>query len=59
MFKVNPEHCIGCEVCVDVCPEEAIHINEEGVAEIDQEKCEECGACAEVCPQEAIEETED
>ena len=55
MVKVNPEECVGCENCVEVCPAEAISMVE-GKAVIDQEKCTECGACIEECSVEAIKE---
>ena len=46
--------CLGCGVCVSVCPAEAIALNENGVAEVDETKCLGCGACADACPQEII-----
>ncbi|HED23894.1 MAG TPA: 4Fe-4S dicluster domain-containing protein, partial [Firmicutes bacterium] len=45
--------------CIDVCPEEAISMNEEDIAHIDPEVCERCGLCASICAQEAIEELDD
>lgn len=58
-MKVYEELCIGCGICEDVCPEEAIVVNEDGVAEIDHEKCNLCETCADVCTQEAIEKVEE
>ena len=52
---VNKEKCIGCGTCVDVCPVNAITLNDEGKAQIDQEKCIKCGTCEAVCPVMAIE----
>ncbi len=49
---VNKEKCIGCGQCVDVCPVDAIKL-EDGIAVISDE-CLECGACVSVCPVEAI-----
>ena len=37
--------CVGCGVCVSVCPFEAIEINDLGVAEVNGEKCLGCGKC--------------
>ncbi len=54
---VNAEECVGCEACVDECPHDAMHMNDEGVAVSDPVKCkgeEACGDCAPVCGVEAI-----
>ena len=46
--------CVGCGVCVSVCPFEAIEINGAGVAEVDKDRCTGCGKCAKECPREVI-----
>ena len=45
--------CIGCEVCIDTCPTNAI-IMKDGVAEIIAKDCIDCGACDPTCPVNAI-----
>ncbi len=56
MPKVT-DKCIGCGVCVNQCPVNAIKINPEtSKAEIDQEICIKCGKCVTVCPANAIKE---
>jgi heterodisulfide reductase subunit A len=50
---VIPELCDGCEVCVSVCPVNAITM-QKGKAEINPFMCTGCGACVPVCPREAI-----
>ena len=49
---VDQEKCTGCGQCVDVCPIEAIELDN-GMAVISDE-CIECGACVDTCPTEAI-----
>jgi pyruvate formate lyase activating enzyme len=48
----NAERCTGCGMCVDVCPENAISIND-NISLTDRKLCKACGTCAEVCPNEA------
>jgi ferredoxin len=51
--KVNPELCTGCEICMEICPMEAIEMVN-GIAKIDQIKCSNCRLCVRECPLEAI-----
>ena len=46
--------CMGFGTCVAACQFDAIHINEQGVAEVDKEKCTNCGACMKACPRGLI-----
>ena len=52
-YKVNPEKCTSCTVCVSTCPTQAITMVDDK-ALIDPEKCIGCGVCATVCPVQAI-----
>jgi len=45
--------CIGCETCVDTCPEKALELDELGI-HIDRDKCTACGVCVEECPSSAL-----
>ena len=49
-------HCFHCAAppCADVCPEEAISKQDNGLIAIDAEKCIGCGKCVEACPFGAI-----
>lgn len=51
---INKKKCIGCGLCINICPVDAISIKD-GVASIDQEKCIHCGKCLHICPTNAIE----
>lgn len=46
--------CVGCGNCVAVCKFQAISLNENGVAQVDEKKCIACGLCAKICPQDVI-----
>ncbi|MBR4528861.1 MAG: RnfABCDGE type electron transport complex subunit B [Lachnospiraceae bacterium] len=45
--------CLGGGTCVQVCPFDAIHV-ENGVAVVDREACKACGKCIAVCPRHLI-----
>ena len=53
-LNLNHELCIGCNLCVTVCPHR-VFLMENSKAKIhNKEKCMECGACASNCPTNAI-----
>ncbi|MHB8172564.1 MAG: NADH-quinone oxidoreductase subunit NuoF [Thermincolia bacterium] len=53
-YRIIPEECKACGVCVKACPVEAITGKvKEGFA-IDPEKCIKCGACQDKCKFKAI-----
>jgi len=44
----------GCQICADVCPSEAISVDEDKKLVVTEEFCIYCGACKQVCPEKAI-----
>lgn len=51
--KVSPNLCTGCGMCVDVCPYEAISLQNKK-AEVNEVLCEGCGTCQATCLRAAI-----
>ncbi len=45
--------CIGCKICLEVCPEGALTFTEDG-NRIDRNLCNGCGLCTEECPGDAL-----
>lgn len=52
-IQVQQSECIGCHKCAQVCPMQAICM-EEGKAQISLHTCIACGQCAHTCPVDAI-----
>jgi ferredoxin len=54
---VDEETCIGCEVCVDTCPEVFEMVDDKArvkINEVPKDVVESCREAAENCPVEAI-----
>jgi predicted Fe-Mo cluster-binding NifX family protein/NAD-dependent dihydropyrimidine dehydrogenase PreA subunit len=49
---VDSEKCTGCGICADVCPADAIEVNE--LAVVNAEACTGCAVCVSECPNGAI-----
>ena len=48
------DDCIGCTLCAQHCPADAIEMRPYEKHEIDSDKCIRCGTCKNVCPSDAI-----
>lgn len=65
-YKINPETCLKCGICIDECPEGAIVVDKKVTEKdglnlyttrIDPKKCTDCGFCVSYewwCPAKAI-----
>jgi NADH-quinone oxidoreductase subunit F len=54
-YYILPTKCVGCGVCIKVCPQTAISLVEKNKPVIlDQAKCIRCGSCEEACKLDAI-----
>lgn len=51
--KVDPQTCNGCEICVEVCPFDALKMVNK-IAVTDKKKCDGCEMCVMACPVDAI-----
>ncbi|MBN2178894.1 MAG: 4Fe-4S binding protein [Deltaproteobacteria bacterium] len=51
--SVEVELCTSCGSCIDICPMEAISMNDDS-ASVDSELCIGCGLCTGDCPVDAI-----
>ena len=53
-LHLEQEKCVGCGMCLLVCPH-AVFVVEESMALVrDRDACIECGACSMNCPVDAI-----
>jgi heterodisulfide reductase subunit A len=47
--SIDKNACVGCGVCVVSCPYQAISLDENGKAEVNQVTCKGCGTCVASC----------
>jgi len=53
-LKLNSSKCIGCKMCLVVCPHEVFEMDGKKVVIKDKDACMECGACMMNCPAKAL-----
>ncbi len=64
VLTLDRDHCVGCGICVNVCPQEALELHsaaigdgrliEKPFVDVNPPKCTFCGECATLCPVGAI-----
>ena len=47
--EIDQNKCVGCHVCVEVCPYKAISFNENNLAQVNEALCKGCGLCVSSC----------
>lgn len=47
--------CIGCQSCVEACPQQLLHLTPEGIQPVSLQRCTLCGKCTDECPTTALE----
>ncbi len=52
---INPDLCVGCRQCMDICMYGAINFNDVmNICEVNTAVCKGCGLCAATCPSKAV-----
>lgn len=54
-FLSNPDACTACEACVEICPEDAISM-ENDLPVINEIMCSGCGACIPECEEDVLDQ---
>jgi len=48
---IDPDICVGCQLCISLCPYTAIEFNDyAGISEVNSAICKGCGSCSGACP---------
>jgi len=50
------KRCIGCAICVLICPKDAMRMPPSFIVHIDRVKCDQCRECLACCPVDALKE---
>jgi NAD-dependent dihydropyrimidine dehydrogenase PreA subunit len=53
-LRLKEEKCVGCGMCLVVCPHEVLGQDNGKVRIVNRDACMECGACAQNCPTGAV-----
>jgi NAD-dependent dihydropyrimidine dehydrogenase PreA subunit len=53
-LALDQEKCVGCGMCLIVCPQAVLGMNNRHASIKNRDACMECGACARNCPTGAV-----
>ncbi len=53
-LSINEKKCVGCGVCLNVCPHAVLGLTNGKIEIANRDACMECGACSRNCPAEAL-----
>ncbi|MDD5447907.1 MAG: 4Fe-4S binding protein [Actinomycetota bacterium] len=51
---IDAEECTGCAICIDVCENGVLDMEDDVAIVANPDSCTGCGDCSEECPVEAI-----
>ncbi|RKY06492.1 MAG: ferredoxin [Planctomycetota bacterium] len=57
MLELDKDACVGCQMCVKVCPHAVFAMREKKASIAHADRCIECGACRLNCRYDAIKVT--
>ncbi len=58
-LEYDKESCIGCQLCVKVCPSEALIFKEDRTVRHHINRCTFCGQCVDICPTNSFDFTDE
>ena len=53
-LRLERDKCVGCGLCLEVCPQGVLALEDGKAVLLDRDACMECGACANNCPSGAL-----
>lgn len=56
LFRIREKHCIGCTLCIQACPVDAVLGRSKRMHTVLADECTGCGLCVPVCPVDCIEQ---